>query len=385
MDNTPLEINIRLTDTKRTLTPLSIPDYNEIASGSSFNKNHIVFEVEIKNTPVDTLTIKISQGTKVIYQETLNSTMHTIGKHEWSWDGFNDLGILDTKLLKQSALTIELSATAGKKIKKKSFSIRGIYAEQDWVDVQIDRNRNQIEIELRTEITDGGNNGVGELPPEEVQQSTAYKHYPSSDPRRKKHIRLKSFNDLKALLLTYFKTHWSRKITASNGNVYDVIVNPVATKDKAMDDISIKYNTNREWLRSSNPGSVRGFYSLFGNFVPERIAYNIGWIEYQNGWAFVRSINADKSFGETAAHELGHEILSAYGGDSYSYGHKGSSTVVSQTTKKVANGGVSYPTSGEIDLMKYYNGSRPGDFYSRVYASEQDVKSLLWLAKINFN
>jgi len=152
-----------------------------------------------------------------------------------------------------------------------------------------------------------------------------------------------------------------------------------------MDDISIVYNTNREWLRSSNPESVRGFYSLFGNFVPEIIAYNIGWIEYQNGWGFVRSINADKSFGETAAHELGHEILSAYGRDSYSYGHKGSSTVATQSTKKVSEGGISYPPSGEIDLMKYYNGSRPDNFYSRVYASEQDVKSLLWLAKINFN
>jgi hypothetical protein len=49
------------------------------------------------------------------------------------------------------------------------------------------------------------------------------------------------------------------------------------------DDIKIVYNTNGEWMRSSNPGSVRGVYSLFGNFVPEQIVYNVGWLEFSNG------------------------------------------------------------------------------------------------------
>lgn len=385
MDGKPLEVDFKLSDTKRTLTPLAIPDYNEISSGISQNKDYIAFEINIKNTPVNTLIVKISQGVKIIYQEVLDTTKHSIGKHTWNWDGFNNLGIFNTKELKQSALVVELTASSGSQKKIKSLTIKSIYAEQDWVDAQINKNNNQIDIELRTEIKDGESNGVGELPPEEVQKAPAFKHYPGNDPRRKKHIRQKNFNDLKALLLLYIKSHWSRKITTSTGLIYNVNVNPIASKNKAMDDISIVYNTNREWLRSSNPGSIRGFYSLFGNFVPERIVYNIGWIKYQNGWGFMRSINADKSFGETAAHELGHEILSAYGGDSYSYGHKGSSTIVSQTTKKVSDGGVTYPGSGEIDLMKYYNGSRPANFYSRVYASEQDVKSLLWLAKLNFS
>jgi len=82
---------------------------------------------------------------------------------------------------------------------------------------------------------------------------------------------------------------------------------------------------------------------------------------------------------------LGHEILSAYGGDSYSYSHKGSSYIVCQKTKKVAKGGVAYPATGNIDIMKYYNGSTPADFYSRVYASVQDVKSLLWLSRVYFS
>lgn len=130
---------------------------------------------------------------------------------------------------------------------------------------------------------------------------------------------------------------------------------------------------------------IRGFYSLFGNFVPERIAYNVGWIKYRSGWSYELAADADQAFSETSAHEIGHEILSAYGGDAYSYGHRGSSSVVSQKTKTVANGGVVYPPSGDIDLMKYYNGARPRNFYIRVKASEQDVKSLLWLARIQFN
>ena len=37
---------------------------------------------------------------------------------------------------------------------------------------------------------------------------------------------------------------------------------------------------------------------------------------------------------------------------------------------------------GEIDLMKYYNGSKPNDFYDRRVANETDVLSLISLTKI---
>ncbi|ARU57126.1 hypothetical protein OLMES_3083 [Oleiphilus messinensis] len=162
-------------------------------------------------------------------------------------------------------------------------------------------------------------------------------------------------------------------------------VNAIHSTKNAMDDIEVFYNTNRSWLRSSNPGSVRGLYSFFGNFVPERIAYNVGWIEYSNGWNYISGSDANIAFSETAAHEIGHEILSAYGGDKYSYSHKGSSSILTQKTKTSANGGVTYPSQGGIDLMKYYNGRRPYNFYSRVFASEQDVKSLIWLASVRFD
>jgi len=84
MDDESLAIDIKLKNTNRTITPLSTPNYNEIASGTSLNKNYIAFEIYIKHTPVDTLSVTIRQGTKVIYQEILNTAMHSVGKHEWN-------------------------------------------------------------------------------------------------------------------------------------------------------------------------------------------------------------------------------------------------------------------------------------------------------------
>ena len=62
------------------------------------------------------------------------------------------------------------------------------------------------------------------------------------------------------------------------------------------------------------------------------------------------------------------------GGSGYSKTHKGSSTIL-QNVKK----GTSYPATGEIDLMKYAENTNTTNFYDRVVASEEDVKSLIWV------
>jgi len=76
------------------------------------------------------------------------------------------------------------------------------------------------------------------------------------------------------------------------------------------------------------------------------------------------------------AHEIGHEILKAFGDVYYSYGHKGS---VNTVTQKIKDGIPKYPSTGEIDLMKYYQ-----NYYDipRTIASKTDVLGLLWLTKI---
>ena len=383
---------------ERILTPLSIPDYDELNSGNTKNRDYVTFEMEIKENTVEKVIMEITVGSgtnkKQIYYKVADPKYLKVGTHELTWDGFGNVGthnnILDTKLLKDPNLELKVTAELCGVQKTKTIEFDNEDAEEDWVDVVIDKSAKQITVELRVNIKDGGEDGVGEAPPSEVLNDPQYQHIPVTDPRKQPHTRVRSFSDMKKLALSGLEKYWSRNssnglsISTASGN-YTVDVKPISVTEKAMDDINVKYNTNAEWGRSSNPGSVRDPSSFFGNFVPERITYNVGWIEYDSGWYYVMPATEDKDFEETSAHEIGHEILSAYGKSPYSYGHKGSSTLVTQKTKPLSEGGISYPSSGEIDLMKYYNGTRPNNFFSRVVASEVDVKSLLWLARVEFD
>ncbi len=77
-----------------------------------------------------------------------------------------------------------------------------------------------------------------------------------------------------------------------------------------------------------------------------------------------------------SAHEIGHEVLLQYGGHKYSKSHKGSTTIITQETLPTLP---LIPTTGEIDLMKYYQ-----DYYdiSKTVISEFDLLKLIWLTKI---
>ena len=178
--------------------------------------------------------------------------------------------------------------------------------------------------------------------------------------------------------------HWGRnrnhavaKNVEINSEKYEVFVNPINTQSKAMDDISLIYNTNNDWMRSGNPGTVTGFISAIGNiFSREAVCYNVGYIKGPNKWEYIEEKHEDVDFKLTAAHEIGHEILKAFGDVYYSYGHKGS---VNTVTQKIKDDTPEYPSTGEIDLMKYYQ-----NYYDipRTIASETDVLGLVWLTKI---
>ena len=162
-----------------------------------------------------------------------------------------------------------------------------------------------------------------------------------------------------------------------NSEKYEVFVNPINTQSKAMDDVSLIYNTNNDWMRSGNPGTVTGFISAVGNiFSREAVCYNVGYIKGPNKWEYIEEKHEDVEFKFTAAHEIGHEILKAFGDVYYSYGHKGT---VNTVTQKIKDGTPEYPSTGEIDLMKYYK-----NYYDipRTIASKTDVLGLLWLTKI---
>jgi len=55
------------------------------------------------------------------------------------------------------------------------------------------------------------------------------------------------------------------------------------------------------------------------------ISFYVGYIEHDHGWGYHDMYETQLLFKETAAHEIGHDILGYYAGDAYSSSHKGRS------------------------------------------------------------
>jgi len=384
----PRDFNVRLSLLeKKELTPLSAPSYDGAATESS-----VRFRLEIEKNDTDQLFYEITVGNgaqkrRIVYRE--DASLRTKGSHEIKWDGHGDDNVLDTKVLRDPDLEVKATAILDGVEKTASLKLHN-RPQCQWIDLKTIKGSGMVEIELRVDFTDGGARGVDEVP----RVSTAeYFKWAASDPRRQqKHVRLRDFAALKSLAVEGLERYWGRN--ASNGRsvltpdgTYTVTIKPVMTEARAMDDIALVYNTNRDWGRSSNPATVENVTSFFAQVVPEQIIYNVGFLSVNDKWRDISPSDADEEFRETVAHETGHEILQTYGGTNYSYGHRGSSTLITQDTKPVVDGGVGYPTTGdgrEIDLMMYYNGYPPSDYYSRLVASEKDVVGLIWLSRVLF-
>ncbi len=161
--------------------------------------------------------------------------------------------------------------------------------------------------------------------------------------------------------------YWSRDVTIGNAT-YSVTVRAYHKADSAF-PVILKVNSNaKKYGRSFNAG-VLG--------VDARFIYNKGF--------FPRAGLSDDDFKLTCAHEFGHSVLKAVGGISLSWGHKGSTGIISQAVKKSTPG---YPTAGPIDLMKYYDDKKQKASFTQLVshsiASEKDVMRLIWLSKIQW-
>ena len=91
--------------------------------------------------------------------------------------------------------------------------------------------------------------------------------------------------------------------------------------------------------------------------------------------------DADAMFAMTAAHEIGHAFLTSAFGIHWSWGHGGTSSIFG----RMAATAPPYPRSGEIELMTYYRENPVATIYrqdilQRTIASENDVKTLLYIA-----
>ncbi|OEJ99086.1 hypothetical protein A8C32_07880 [Flavivirga aquatica] len=428
------KINIKLVGGK-TFVPLGIP----LFKGKEENQI-IKFEVEVLKSPIEGIKLEIFHNGKIIRSLDCKEE-HAIGKHYFGWNGFDDNGIYDSTVFTTGKLRAKVTGTLGGKInERKTDEFSFEYKEVNWVDTIIDKNAKRIDITLRVNLKDGGEQGtekecyelgksrnapIVKICPWDKIPKEAFSFYKKTPI---KSTRTKTFEDLKQLTLDGINKYWSRhkgnigEGVDIDGELYEVFVNAIneVNSEISLNDIPLIYNTNNPWSRSGNPGTstlgdgnkMDELARLLPDGVVQRISYNVGYIQYSNwedldethwlykleGWQYYNESDEQKEFKFTSAHEIGHEILQSFGGTIYSWQHKGSSYYLPQDTKPLGKesfkeeyinrdfmeetSGENYPFSGEIDLMKYYNNSPTRYDYNRVISSEKDVLSLLWLTKI---
>lgn len=175
------------------------------------------------------------------------------------------------------------------------------------------------------------------------------------------------YNRLKSLARLGISQYWSDTISIANQQFNLRLV--VLHRTTQATDVNLKIDKNIKYARSHNSGLIDA------SFI------------YNKGYHGTNSGRADADFKLVSAHEFGHSILMYFGGRNLSWGHKGSTHPLLQSVKKSTPG---YPTTGEIDLMKYYDYSKnttpvfTSSLESRSKAANVDIKRLIWMSTIKF-
>lgn len=173
------------------------------------------------------------------------------------------------------------------------------------------------------------------------------------------------FVRLSNLVLRGIRTYWSRP-TRIGKETFSVDVNAIVSSADAI-DVDLLIESGPDYARSHNMDIL----GIDASFI-----YNAGYFPSKN--------DADQDFMLTAAHEFGHSVLMEFGGLSRSWTHKGSTSIFQSTTGKTPG----YPTSGEIDLMRYYDDKKQSASFPQTIrdsrASEFDVQCLLWMSTLAF-
>lgn len=340
----------------------------------------------------------------IIEQFSLTPADYTkVGSYVLYWDGFDNDDIYDSTRFDNKKLTAKITAIKDGKSKSLEVEFSTKYERVDWVDVKIDRKQNRIDTTLRVNLKEGGAEGLecwkntrdfNPLHPK--SQICDWDKIPATEIKSDQPIiktRTKTFADLEKLALEGINYHWGRNINhfiakdiKINGKSFAFFMNAVNSTENAMDDVDLVYNTNGDWMRSGNPGTIENPISFVGNIVSrEAICYNVGYIYenfYKGEWGYQSDNSENEEFKFTSAHEIGHTILKAYGGTNYSFGHKNS---VNTITQKIKDNVPEYSKVGEIDIMPYYPSPPPPSLYNRYVAAQKDILGLLWLTKFKIN
>lgn len=347
------------------LTPLMIPGYEERAQGRTKKKEAIEFLIRNSKRQAERLTLEVLADDNLIYAEVNTTPLLATGLHEWNWDGYSTVGILDTSTLKNTNITIRLTASHAGKQKTFELPIKIKSQNSDWVDVWVDRISRDVNITVRPGLSDGGIEGSNN----------------KIDPI--------SYGALENMAKEGIEFYWSRKGDRAPG-----IADPIRSgsdnyKVKVRADVNLTPKA-KDFPLVENLTSNGGRSTSFGVF--RKIHHNIGYAytkfvsETKNPslWPTGKRFAAEL-FKQTAAHEFGHLILNEYGDGGliplHSWTHKNTSTIW-----QTENPNSPMPKEGEIDLMKYYSTYLYWeDRFNRTAASEEDVKGLIWLSRVKFH
>lgn len=363
-------------ENKKGFVPLGIP-----AFGGTLEKGTIDFSYEIKGDSAQELILQIRDGNKEIYKEEIKNGDNrlTEGKHNWQWNGFDNDNVLDTKLLTSQKLNLYITAKSNSGETAHSIvDFKLSYKKVNWVDVKINNKDLEIWVNLRVNLRNGGAKGLNRGNSVSKSALSFYGKHPLSKQN-------KSYEELRELAFYGINRYWSRNKhniglgVTINSQCYEVTT-CADFDEKGMIAPKIAFFTNKANTR---------FNSSRNWFLSRCLFYRIGYVQYSDlkndplnftdGWVYIMEEDAIMDFMETAAHELGHQLLAEYSGILRSYNHKGSSTLISQAPLK----GTIYPKNGEIDLMKYVEQNQvPADFYDRVILAEEDLLGALWLSKM---
>jgi hypothetical protein len=362
-----LDYELKLSsDGKYVLTPLTIPDFAELNSGSTANTEYIDFHIRNRKAAADSVSLEVLDGATLLYSEPDTSRFHPQGLHSWRWDGYDSAGVLDTAILKSPGLVVRLTAMKGSQKQVVELKLGNKAKEVDWVDVRVDRNAKLAEVTVRPSLSDGGVSG----------STPGYTRVP--------------YPQLEDMARQGIEHYWSRNGTrgpigtdiATAAGSYKVTVKARVNTEPSM----VKFPIIEDLGNGGRSTSMPLFRKIYHNHAD--------WLS--KGWP--RDFPAEE-FKHTAAHEIGHIFLNHYGdhvlknGDRdaiphYSWTHKGSSTLLTQSSKD----NHPIPTTGEVDLMHYFSdfptrhttaaGYR--DWWKRSVAAEEDVKGLVWLTRVRF-
>lgn len=364
------EIEIKVV--QNTFVPFGIENFR----GEKEN-DKIKFKIKAKKGTVENLTFYIKHDGTTLYTEKLSVTTLEKGEEtEVQWDGFSDEKVYENVKF----LTGELTAEVSNGSDEAKVKIKVKREEGKWVDIRINKSTHEIEALLRINLTDASPEGLSRGNKVSAEALASY-GVPVIT------TQTKSQEQLTQMALEGVNKYWSRndsngKDVTINGEKYKISITSKKTNENSLKAPEITFVTNDESKRSRN------------FFLSRILYYNAGYLYYSDwkdypsfsifttkGWAYETEADSDKNYIETAAHEIGHEILKDYGGMDYSFSHKETSTVISQSPL----GGTTYPGVGEIDLMKYAKTSRPPDFHARVIASERDVLSIIWSSMLKIS